>query len=70
MMTITSGFSYAETEDVQVLELPYKDPETFMYVFLPTERFGLRQFEKSMNGEKIMQLMNGCMPRNKIIVSE
>lgn len=52
----------AEAEDVQVLELPYKDGDVAMVVLLPTARDGLAEFEKSLTPAKFEQLMKRLRP--------
>ncbi|VDM25280.1 unnamed protein product, partial [Toxocara canis] len=68
MMKVTHHFPYTEDENVQVLGLPYKNGDVFMYVFLPKKRFGLAEVERSIDGEKMLQLINFCEKDNKIIV--
>ncbi len=47
-------FKYAETDDMQVLELPYEDNELFMLILLP--KTTLSDVEKSLNYENLKQL--------------
>ncbi|KHN72306.1 Leukocyte elastase inhibitor C [Toxocara canis] len=68
MMKVTHHFPYTEDETVQVLGLPYKNGDVFIYVFLPKKRFGLAEVERSIDGEKMLQLINFCEKDNKIIV--
>lgn len=55
-MKKTFKTGYAETDDVQVLELPYKDNSVSFVAFLPKKRFGLNDFVKGLNGQKLLEL--------------
>ena len=46
---------YAETDDVQLLELAYKGDRLSMVAILPKERGGLGSVEKSLDGPKLGQ---------------
>ncbi len=45
MMSQTSRFAYAHEGDAALIELPYKDNRTAMYIVLPDARDGLRTVE-------------------------
>ncbi|HNW05780.1 MAG TPA: serpin family protein [archaeon] len=47
------NFNYYENDNLQVLELPYKDKELSMVVLLPKEEYGLSNLEKDMDFEKL-----------------
>ncbi|KAI6170490.1 putative serpin-like protein [Aphelenchoides fujianensis] len=49
---------YAETDDVQVLELPYKDERATFLVFLPKQRFGLSSWLQKVDGRGVLELMS------------
>jgi len=51
-------FSYAETEDLQILEMPYKGEELSMLVLLPKDTT-LENLEKSLTLEKLNQWKSG-----------
>lgn len=51
MMYMQSVFSYAETEDLQILSMPYKGQRMSMLVLLPKEN--LDSIEKSITTEKL-----------------
>ena len=53
MMTIKKPFPYYEDNKVQVLGLPYKSQEVFLYVILPKDRFGLRNLLQDITGQKL-----------------
>jgi len=58
MMSLTGEeavFKYAEKEDLQVLELPYKGEELSMLVLLP-KKGGMDSFETALNAQKISEL--------------
>jgi len=52
-MRQTEKLGYAETEAVQVLELPYKGERISMVVLLPRERGGLAKLEKGLSQEQL-----------------
>ncbi|VDK49487.1 unnamed protein product [Anisakis simplex] len=60
MMVKDGGFPYYENEYVQVIGLPYKSTETSMYIILPKNKFGLLNFEQSVSGEDLLQLISNC----------
>ena len=61
MMRIKRRFLYSEDEDVQVLGLPYKSNEVTMFLFLPKEKFGLAELEKSLTGQRMLELIRFSM---------
>jgi serpin B len=68
MMNQTERFGYFQSENLQVLELPYVDNELSMIVFLPKEADGLGQFEKELNFENISERL-GKIRRTRVVVS-
>ncbi len=68
MMNQTEEFGYMETEDFQVLELPYVNNELSMIIFLPKQTDGLAEFEKTLTAENLSQWLGGLRNR-KVIVS-
>jgi serpin B len=74
MMKMKHKTGYFETDEVQVLELPYVDDSIKFVAFLPKEKFGLNKFIQSLNGSKLLQLksklrqeeVNIELPRFKI----
>ncbi len=57
MMSLTgekAKFNYAETEELQILEMPYEGEELSMLVLLPKED-NLRALEESLNAESLEQ---------------
>ncbi|CAD5935634.1 Serpin B6 [Planktothrix tepida] len=55
MMNITGQFNYAQTEEVQVLELPYRGNNFSMMILLPRERNGLMELEKNLSLNNLYQ---------------
>lgn len=47
------NYNYFENDNLQALELPYKDKELSMIVLLPKEEYGLTNLEKDMDFEKL-----------------
>jgi serpin B len=60
MMSLTGAevkFNYAETDDLQILEMPYSGGELSMLVFLPKNN-NLQGLEQSLNLEKLNEWKN------------
>jgi serpin B len=61
MHTDHAFFPYGETEDVQILELPYRaagrDGECSMVILLPKAKDGLAKLEASLTTERLRQLL-------------
>ena len=53
MMNQTARFKYAETEDLQLLELPYAGDDLSMVVLLPKRTDGLADIEKKLTAESL-----------------
>ena len=53
MMHQTAEFKYLDTDEVQVLEMPYAGKELSMVVLLPRKVNGLADLEKSLTAEKL-----------------
>jgi len=67
MMSISKvKFNYTETQDLQIIELPYKGNELSMLVILPKEG-NLTQVENDLSPEKIIEL-KGKLHETKIPV--
>ncbi len=49
----TSSFRYAETDKLQLLEMPYKGRDVTMVVLLPKQSDGLRALEDSLDGKQL-----------------
>jgi len=53
MMYQKQDLKYAEVDDLQILELPYKGDDLSMIVLLPKEVDGLEQLEQSLTAENL-----------------
>jgi len=58
--------SYAETEDMQILELPYEGEDLSMLILLPREK-SIDRLETSLNAEKLSEL-KGKLQISKVTV--
>ena len=68
LMNKTASFNYLEEENnFQALELPYKDGELSMLIFLPAKVDGLAELEKTFTAEKLKQ-WPGQLARQKVNV--
>jgi len=67
MMNQKGRFNYARNDDVQLLELAYKDENLSMIVVLPNKRFGLEEVEKQFNLETVTEWM-GQMRKREVVV--
>ena len=61
------GFKYAETEDLQIIELPYKGDKLSMIILLPKEN-ELKPIEEKFTAEKLDELQSE-MYSHEVIVS-
>lgn len=66
-MQIEDEFCYFETDGYQVLGLPYTNFECYLYVFLPTERYGLDDLINNLNGTTLIDLI-GFRDTKKVMV--
>uniref|UniRef100_A0A183DLM1 SERPIN domain-containing protein n=1 Tax=Gongylonema pulchrum TaxID=637853 RepID=A0A183DLM1_9BILA len=70
MMATFGYFPIFEDNEVQVLAMPYEgDKNMNMYIFLPRNRFGLEDFERSLNGSKMMHYFQNCKASKESYVS-
>jgi serpin B len=67
MMTQTSDFKYAETESLQILEMPYVGNELSMLVVLPKEINGVKMVEDSLSAENLTKLRLQMSPTKVLI---
>ncbi|MGH9916975.1 MAG: serpin family protein, partial [Pyrinomonadaceae bacterium] len=67
MMHQTENFKYGEQSDLQVIELPYADENNAshlsMIIMLPRMIDGLASLEKTLNAEKINQILSAMRSR-------
>ncbi|HEV8062404.1 MAG TPA: serpin family protein [Gemmataceae bacterium] len=69
LMHCTGEFNYLANETFQALEIPYKDKELSMIVFLPKDANGLVALEQSMNAENMEQWLGRLRPASKVILT-
>lgn len=55
------SFNYSETDDLQILELPYKGDAVSMIIFLPKEN-NISGVEQMLNNENLATLMDSMSP--------
>lgn len=57
MMRLTDDvmFNYAETGELQILEMPYAGEELSMLILLPKEDYNLKSLEESLNQKKLSE---------------
>jgi len=67
MMHLKDKFKYAETNDLQILELPYKNKDLSMIVLLPKKADGLEELEKSLTLKKL-NIWLGALRKQEVIV--
>ncbi|KAI6240254.1 SERPIN domain-containing protein [Aphelenchoides fujianensis] len=70
MMRRQLGTMYGETEDVQVLELPYTDKATKFIVFLPKEKNGLNGWLQKVDGAGLLKMIDRMVPRQVEVSAE
>lgn len=69
MMRIKEDFGYSEDENIQVLSLGYKGAGMLkMVIILPKERYGLTDVEKSLNGSRLLEIVEN-LPIENVRVS-
>lgn len=56
-------FNYAETDTIQILEMPYLGHDISMLVILPKDRNGLESLEKSLSSDKLVELKGVMEPQ-------
>jgi serpin B len=68
MMNQTDSFGYAEFDDYQALELPYKGKALSMVVMLPKKADGLTALEETLDVDRLEKCF-ASLSRHKVIVS-
>ncbi|VDN41418.1 unnamed protein product [Gongylonema pulchrum] len=56
-MHILDHFPYNADENVQILILPYRGEHLSMCLLLPKEKYGLEEFENSLNGTRLLEMV-------------
>jgi len=67
MMNQKAEFGYAETEALQMLEMPYVGEELSMLILLPKKTNGLGQLEKDLSAEAINRWLAEARKRDVIV---
>lgn len=63
MIQNNEEFYYKESDDVQVLGLPYLNDELALYIVLPLQRYGLQQLESILTADKLIDLIQSSTKR-------
>jgi serpin B len=63
----TADFRYAEAEDFQALELPYKGDDLSLTIFLPKESGGLVALEQSLTAGKLASWLSSLEEQEVIV---
>ena len=69
-MSKTDDFGYFEDEQVKVLRMGYKRGDAFMYLILPTERFGLDKLLQKVDGKTVLKWLENAGRKTKVFVSD
>ncbi|MEN6424547.1 MAG: serpin family protein [Phycisphaerales bacterium] len=67
MMNQKTKFGYAETDAIQVLEMPYVGEELTMVVLLPKKADGIGELEKDLTAENLAQWLDKAHKREVIV---
>lgn len=68
MMNQKNDFGYAETDTLQVLEMPYAGDSLSMVILLPKEMKGIRKLDQDLTSEKIAAWL-GQIRRQEVVVA-
>jgi serpin B len=63
MMNQKERFGYSETEQLQILELPYVNDDLSMVVLLPRKTDGVKDLEKQLNSDTLKNWITGLHKR-------
>ncbi|CDW60354.1 Serpin B6 [Trichuris trichiura] len=63
MMQMKKEFPYSETDELQILGIPYVTEKLLMYFVLPKERFGLKDMMRKLNAAKLLDLFDSATER-------
>lgn len=69
LMHREGGFSYFNGGSFQALEIPYKSKELSIIIFLPKDRGGLSELERSLTASNLQQWLHQLGPVPKVIVT-
>jgi len=68
MMNQQTRFGYAQTDALQVLEMPYKGEELSMVILLPKKTDGIKELEQSLTPEALSKWLT-AIRKQKVITS-
>jgi serpin B len=63
IMNQTGKFGYMETNDIQVLEMPYVNNDLSMVILLPQKTDGIKEMEKGLTSENLSGWLAGLRKR-------
>ncbi|CDW54522.1 Serpin domain containing protein [Trichuris trichiura] len=63
MMQMDKEFPYSETDEYQILGIPYVTEKLLMYFVLPKEKFGLQNMMTKLNAKKLLNLFDSTIER-------
>ncbi|CDW61167.1 Serpin-like protein [Trichuris trichiura] len=63
MMQMNKEFPYSETDEYQILGIPYVTEKLLMYFVLPKEKFGLKNMMTKLNAKKLLDLFDSAIER-------
>jgi len=69
LMHSIDEFNYFDGVTFQALEIPYKNKELSMIVFLPKDADGLAAFEQTVTADTLQQWLGQLRPVSKVIVA-
>jgi len=67
MMNQQARFGYAETDTLQVLEMPYKGEELSMVILLPKKMDGIKELERELTAESFSKWLTAIRKRQVIV---
>ncbi|MBI5724149.1 MAG: serpin family protein [Planctomycetes bacterium] len=67
MMHLTARFNYAQTDDLQMIEMPYLRGEMSMAVLLPAQKDGLAKLEKTLTADGVKKLLDKARDAEVIV---
>ena len=68
MMSLKSDFGLYESDDLQVLEMPYDGERLAMVILLPRARDGLADLEAALSAEKLDEWLKGAAVRETQVI--
>ncbi|CDW55271.1 Serine protease inhibitor family protein [Trichuris trichiura] len=62
MMQMEQELQYGETDEYQILGMPYVSDKLIMYFVLPKEKFGLKDVMNKLNAKKLLHSFDSAVP--------